>query len=266
MMSVEQVTARSTSQVTIGCDLLKGSGKKGILKPDFAGYYDLVLGAYGVNNSQGMFYDMASGVSMFREDSPLMRRCKKGVLYMEFKHPEPFLANGNPMSESQYFARLRKIDDDRQCGHIRELTLLDGTDENNRPCKFVIGKVKPHGPFGKYLQESLDNPHVNTYCSVRSITNDNILTGVKYTSEIITWDMVGEGGILGANKYNSPALEAFSAVAVVITPKDIWAVDDQYEEQKRLGLESATSLDVKDLMQSLGWERVKRPKPPAYLR
>ena len=266
MNQSSEILKNGGHQVTVGCDLLAGSGKRGILTPDADGYYTVVLGAYGTQNSAGMFYDLPSGVAMFREDTVLMRRLKKGVLFMEFKHPEPFLPNGNPMSESQYLGRIRKIDDDRTCAHIKELTLVDGKDESGRSVKYVLGSVKPYGPYKTVYQDSLDNPNINTYNSVRSITNDDVMRGIKYTCEIVTWDFVGEGGILGANKYNSPALESFAGTSVVITPTTLWEIDDLYQKQKKMGLESASSLDVTDLMENLGWKRTKLKKKPAYLR
>ncbi|MFO5452934.1 S80 family phage morphogenetic serine protease, partial [Klebsiella pneumoniae] len=62
-------------------------------------------------------------------DSPLMRRVKKGVLFMEYKHPEPYRKDGTRMNEHEYLMRIRQIDDDRVCAHIKELILVDSTDE-----------------------------------------------------------------------------------------------------------------------------------------
>lgn len=263
-LGVRQTTG---NQVRIGCTMLAGTEKKGILTPDAAGYFTLVLGAYGTINSAGMFYDTASGLSMFAPDTPLMRRLLKGVLYMEFKHPEPTQKDGRPMDERQYLQRIRVIDDDRVCGHIRALTIIDGIGEDGKPCKFVIGEVKPYGPYGKHFYDSLVNPHQNTYCSVRSITQDDIMRGIKYTREISTWDFVGEGGIYIANKYNSPALECFKETDMQITPATLWEMQDECEKRKRLGLESAAHLDVSDLIAELQWERTRAAvRRPSYMR
>lgn len=260
------------NQVKIGCTMLPAD-KRGILTPSSDGYYTLVLGAYGTNNSAGMFYDMASGVSMFAPDSPLMRRLQKGVLFMEFKHPEPFedlLMNGQvvrkPMNDREYLQRIRRIDDNRVCGHIKSLCILDGKDEQGRNVKYIVAEVKPYGPFKQVFQDSLDNPNINTYCSVRSITQDDMMRGVKYTREISTWDFVGEGGILGANKYNSPALESFADTEIIITPTTLWSIEDENKRRANIGMESDPNLDVSELIKGLGWERKKTLRPPVYAR
>ncbi|QBJ02765.1 head maturation protease [Pseudomonas phage Psa21] len=267
------VQKQAGNQVRISGSLLTAGGKKGILTPDADGYYTLCVGAYGTHNSAGMFYDAASGVSMFAPDSPLMRRLLKNVLYMEFKHPEPFtdlLIDGRkfrkPMDDREYLQRIRKIDDDRVCAHIRALTIVDGKDEQGRPCKLVIAEVKPYGPYAKIFQDSITNPHINTYCSVRSITQDDVMRGIKYTREISTWDFVGEGGIYVAGKHNSPALENFESNEMTINPTTLWGMQDEAERRKRLGLESAATLDVTDLIRNLGWERRPAVRRPAYMR
>ena len=267
------VQKQAGNQVRISGSLLTAGGTKGILTPDADGYYTLCVGAYGTHNSAGMFYDAASGVSMFAPDSPLMRRLLKNVLYMEFKHPEPFtdlLIDGRkfrkPMDDREYLQRIRKIDDDRVCAHIRALTIVDGKDEQGRPCKLVIAEVKPYGPYAKIFQDSITNPHINTYCSVRSITQDDVMRGIKYTREISTWDFVGEGGIYVAGKHNSPALENFESNEMTINPTTLWGMQDEAERRKRLGLESAATLDVTDLIRNLGWERRPAVRRPAYMR
>lgn len=261
------------NQVRIGCTMLAGTDKKGILAPCKDGYYTVVLGAYGTHNSAGMFYDEASGVSMFAPDSPLMRRLNKGVLFMEFMHPEPFqdlMIDGRvvrrPMDDREYLQRIRKIDDNRVCAHIRALTIINSKNEQGRPVKMVIGEVKPYGPYGQHFRDSLDNPSINTYCSVRSITQDDVMRGIKYTREISTWDFVGEGGIYTANKYNSPALESFSDTEVVISPATLWKLQDEAKKRTNIGLESDPNLDVSELIDNLGWERKKPVRIPAYLR
>lgn len=268
--------ALSQSAVTVGCDMLSGTNKRGILPPNDKGYYTLVVGSYGTHNSAGMFYDEASGRAMFDPSSSLMRRLKKGVLFMEFKHPEPFtdlLLDGRvvrkPMSDTEYLMRIRQIDDNRVCAHIANLTLVPGKNEQGKNVTMVVAEVKPYGPFAQVFKDSLDNPSINTYCSVRSITQDDPYKGIKYTREISTWDFVGEGGIFTANKYSSPALESFSEAECkperTITPATLWQLQDEAQRRTRLGLESATH-DVSELIQDLGWERVKGIRRPNWLR
>lgn len=265
------VQRQADNQVRIGGSIVTAGGKKGILTPDADGYYTLAVGAYGTHNSAGMFYDSASGVSMFAPDSPLMRRMAKQVLFMEFKHPEPFtdlMIDGRivrkPMGEQEYMARIRRIDDNRVCAHIRNLYIIDSKDETGRPCKLVVAEAKPYGPFANVFEASLQNPHINTYCSVRSLTQDDMMRGIKYTREISTWDFVGEGGIFVAGKHNSPALESYD---MQITPSTLWAMQDAAEKAKSSGNESdASSLDCSHLIKALGWERHKTTRRPGFMR
>jgi hypothetical protein len=271
--------ALAQSAVTVGCAMLAGTNKRGILPADADGYYTLVVGSYGTQNSAGMFYDEASGVAMFEPSSSLMRRLKKGVLFMEFKHPEPFqdlMIDGRvvrkPLSDAEYLMRIRQIDDNRVCAHIRNLTIVPGTNEQGKPVKMVVAEVKPYGPFAQVFKDSLDNPSINTYCSVRSITQDDQYRGIKYTREISTWDFVGEGGIFTANKYTSPALENFTAEEAMIiperqiTPDVLWKIQDDNQKRTRLGLESAEHRDVSELIKILDWDRAKGVRRPNYLR
>lgn len=235
-------------EVKLGCSMLLGTGKKGVLTPDADGYYELVLGAYGAYNSAGMYYDLASAESFFKPGSVLHRQINKGVLRGEYKHPEQ-----GDMSDEQYVQRICKIDSDRVCCHIRDIRLVPGQrDEKGRPIVLVVGKVRPSGPFGDVLKDALDNPHENVYFSVRSLTMDDLLRGIKYTRNIITWDFVNEGGIYSANKFNSPSLESFSEVS--ITPTMLWKLAEEQKSDLASGMESA-DVDYNALATELGWNK-----------
>lgn len=277
------MSLQTANMVKVGNSILATSGKRGILKPDADGYYTIPLGMYGTHNSAGMFYDGPSGAAMFMPDTPLMRRLNKNVLYMEFKHPEPWenvVLDGKVakryMSDNEYLMRIRRIDDDRVCGHIRKLFLdHNAVDEKGRKAIMVYGEVKPYGPYSKHLQDSLDTPDINTYASVRSITRDDMLRGVKYTCEISTWDMVGEGGIYKASKYHAAGLESHSDVdsmltnlesGIVITPETLRKVELESTKRKKLGLESGEHYDVSTLRAQLGWTSNSSARKPYYLK
>src|SRR5690606_19484766 len=127
------------------------------------------------------------------------------------------------MRDMDYIARIRQIDENRICAHIRRVWLEEGqVDDKGRPITVVVGEVRPEGPFGQYVKDAFDNPDRNVYLSVRSLTADDMMRGIKYTRDIITWDYVGEGGIYNANKYASPALESYSEV--MLTPEVLWTL------------------------------------------
>lgn len=239
-------------KVSMGCTMLVGTNKVGQLTPDADGYYTVVLGAYGAYNSAGMFYDLASAMPLFQPGSALMRRLEKGVLRGEYKHP----VKTPGMSDQDFIQRIRQIDEDRIAIHIRRLTTQAGhTDEQGRPITVVIGEIRPSGPYAQVVKDALDNPHENVYFSVRSLTMDDTIRGVKYTREIICWDYVNEGGIFNAQKYRSPALESFDEVT--LTPTTLWALEDRARNEPH-GMESA-GLGYSELATMLGWSRDERP-------
>lgn len=246
--------------VNMGCTMLLGTDKKGVLVPDEAGYYTVVLGAYGAYNSAGMFYDLNSALPFFKQGSPLTRMLEKGVLRGEYKHPMPQPGQ----SDQAYIQRIRQIDSDRVSHHIRNLRLEQGhKDDQGRPITVVIGEVRPSGPYKDVLKDALDNPHENVYFSVRSLTMDDTLRGVKYTREIVTWDFVNEGGIYNANKYASPALETFHEVEV--TPVALWGLADEQRKASALGLETS-GVDYNQLLMDLGWDKTQpKAEAPRYL-
>lgn len=258
--------AHAHRSVQMGCTMLLGTEKKGILKPDEDGYYTVVLGAYGAHNSQGMFYDLNSALPFFQKGSQLLRQIEKGVLRGEHKHPEPDLNIRDERTRQMAFInRVREIDSDRVSHHIRAVRLEEGQkDDKGRPIMVVVGEIKPAGPYGNVIREALENPHENVYFSVRSLTMDDRMRGVKYTREIITWDYVNEGGIFNAQKYRSPALESFSEVE--ITPTDLWALAEEDRKRQSMGLESR-GVDYDALASDLGWSKTPKARntKPSYV-
>lgn len=249
--------ARQT--VRIGATML-APGKQGILTPDAQGYYRCPVGAYNAYNSGGFLYDAQSGLSMFQRGSQLMRQLEKGCLYGEWKHPE----KQPGWSDQYYVQRIRRIDMDRVSHHIREYELEPSKDEQGRPITLVLAHIKPYGPFGQYVEDAFKNGGQNVYFSVRSITMDDMARGIKYTREIITHDFVGEGGILQANKYNSPSLEDFES-GMELRPDILYAIEREQQRQKELGLES-NEPEVGELIKSLGWDKSRvKAKRPSYM-
>ncbi len=240
-------------------------GKKGIVKPDASGYYTVHLGAYGAHNSAGMFYDLESAARFFLPDSPLMRRLNKECLYGEMEHPCP--APGESMT-SFLAGRARKIDSERWGFHIRKVWLEDGhRDEQGRRYVAVLGEIKPVGRGIGTIDVALESPDMNCYFSVRSITGDDLLRGIKYTKDIITWDFVTEGGIATAHKFNSPGMEDYQEgnkegnIILVnsqeITQETFWQVAQLQKERRVLGFESMNDSVIQEIAKDMNWDVVK---------
>jgi len=188
---------------------LASSGKKGELKPDSEGYYEVVLGALGVRNSGGAYYPKEGNMEMFSPNSILQRRIRNGHLYMEQGHPkrEP------GMTDSQWLERVVRTEETRHCGHIKEVRLESNYSplgENSNNIVAIIGMVKPVGVYKDNLEEYLNTPSINPAFSVRSFTRDKFQSGClyKYFEDIISWDFVSEPGIAQATKWDSPSMES----------------------------------------------------------
>lgn len=250
-------------QARMGCTMLRGTGKKGVIRPDSDGWYAVSVGAYGAHNSAGFYYDLPSAAEFFKQGSTLMRKLTKGVLKGEYQHPK----RTADMSDQAFIARIRDIDGDRVSHHIKDVWLGDPIrDEEGRTVTPVYAKVKPAGPYGRYLKEALEDPDQNLYFSVRSLTADDMMRQIKYTRDIVTWDFVMEGGIYVASKYHAPSLEDFTDDSVEVTPTLLWGMEEQQKRRRSLGLES-DDVDYGAIASSLGWNKESPVQPvrPAYL-
>lgn len=242
-------------RATYSCTALLGSNKKGVVKPDADGYYnDLVLGALDFFNSAGAFYEFESAKCLFEESSSLMRRVRNGALRGEYGHPK--MVPG--MSEREYLARVLNIYEDCVSHHIRSVT-IDNTgrvkDGAGKPVIAILGSVKPMGPRGQDLRDSLENGHENACFSIRSLTNDFMdRRGMhrKVLKQIVTWDYVNEPGISVANKFSFPSLEGISN-DLHFTVRQL---NDIRERQSIAGvsMENGGGVTVDAVMQAFGWD------------
>jgi len=243
------------SQIVYGNTLLQGINKAGRLPCDDAGYYTLVLGALGVENSAGEVYvDTPNARATFENNSTLIRRISKGLLKGEYGHPDP----SQYPSMSLFERRARQIKEERVSHHIAEIR-LENIDYNGRPVLGIIGRVKPCGPYGYVLKESLDNPEENVTFSGRYFSNVSIRGGQRQREihTVATWDFVSEPGIDMAQKYYSPSLE--SQDDFLLYPQQILAEAEQ-EAEGELAMENG-GLSARDLACDLGIRRVRSNQP-----
>lgn len=184
-------------------------GKKGILIPDQNGYYTMPIGGLNVFNSQGALYTYEDAKHLFETSSVFQRKIKKAALYGEWSHPEQQPGE----SLGKYMNRMSHVNEKNICVHFSEIWL---DTEIKKPEVLIMAKLKPFGPYGKFLQDSLDNPLIDTMFSIRSFTTDRIINNkkIKKLEEIITFDFVSEPGIYLATKYHSPSLEGFNYKAI----------------------------------------------------
>lgn len=198
-----------SSTLKYTCTALMGTNKSGILKPDENGYYRMILGAFNIYNSNGIWYDYEASKHIFESSSSFMRRMHGGNLYSEEDHPawEP------GVSFDDYIARIKFIDSKNVCAHLRDIEVVPGEmNPDGTQQMLIFGSVKPDRERGKYLKAALDNPDQNVCFSLRALCEDERINGriVRIITEFITFDWVIEPGLSVAHKYNAPALEAYT--------------------------------------------------------
>ena len=196
---------------------LQAKGKSGIIKPDADGYYDLVIGALNSFNSAGEYYTLEGAKQLFENSSSFMLRVKNGYLKGELGHPKMLPG----MTMNDYVRRILTIDEKNISTHFKEIWLdYDYGKQNpqNGDTNMVAirAKLKPAGPQGPYLKQSLEDPNDNVSFSIRALTKDYVARGQTFRvlTNIVTWDQVAAPGIAIANKWDSPATESFENIPI----------------------------------------------------
>lgn len=257
---------------SLSCTALVGTNKAGTLKCDADGYYQMVLGALDVYNSGGAFYPEASARHLFAQSSSLMRRIASGNLRGECGHPRPQPG----WSMDDFVNRVRDIYEPNVCMHIRKVTVDYSTyrNANGQPIITIIGEVKPSGPMGPALKESIENRHEDVCFSVRSLTNDVYRNGrvEKNFRMIVTWDYVNEPGLAQAHKWNAPSLENFKElpnapvstevlVDRLILPGQLYAMQ-QRSAASGVSMESDHTVSLEEFVEAVS-VLDDQPKPPS---
>ena len=231
--------------------------KKGVLRKDENGYYTFPIGGLDVFNASGDFYTLKGAREIFEDNSShFQRRIRDGVLHGECGHPEP-----QPGQSYQDFARrVHQIVEKNIAVHYRRIWLdFDSIrDESGRQVVAIMAELAPAGPFGPALENSLNNPNINTCFSIRSFTEDRTIGGTLHRrlTNVITFDHVMESGIRFARKYNNPALE--SLVSVPIMRKDLLSI--VRNKERDVAMESA-ALSCQDLFRFMGWSMADNVLP-----
>lgn len=210
------------SQLSFGNIILAQNGKKGVLKPDDEGYYYLNAGGFNIPNRHGLTYTANRYIQeCMHPESDLNRRVSRGEVYAECGHPPMFFferIDGRIVRTKitdllQWINRLKMIDMERVCGHIREIVFDTSgwTPSNNAPIYNYIW-IKPYlsTVFGQMFKENLDTPSMNTSMSIRTVTTPLKFGDTTREAEYFTnYDWVPEPGMDWANKHQTAGCEAF---------------------------------------------------------
>ena len=233
-----------------GATSLPGLNKMDKIKPDSAGYRNIVLGGFNLENSSGVPYPLTDSVrSLFAVGGIVRRRLDKGLCRGEYAHPD--ISN---MSNSEAIRRLARIDENQVSHHIRAINLEAHKDDKGNDVVLTIGSVKPCGPKGPFLKESLDNPEENVAFSIRSFTTPAMYRGklARIVTDAITYDYVNEGGILAANKFTTASLEELLEQRI-FSEEDF---DNAIEELHNVALEEE-STSIAMIKSNLGWQKIQ---------
>lgn len=226
---------------------LSGTGKKGILKPDENGYYELVIGGLNAFNSVGEYYTLEGAAQLFESSSPFMRRIRSGCLKGEVGHPKKLPG----MTMDDYMRRIMSIEETNTCAHFSDIWLDTSYGRNNPDAKnqnlvAIVAKVKPAGAKGQALEDALNNPKEDVCFSIRALTKDYMHRGQtnRVLNTIFTFDWVTEPGIHIARKYKTPGLE--SLMDSFVSYRDIKAAVESICDDP-IAIESSKQMAVETL-------------------
>lgn len=188
---------------------MKRPGLVGRVKPNEHGVYcGLPMMVLGETTQQNTYYEPQSVVEQITDpNSRLNKVLVAGKLQGEWGHPS-FTSD---MSREDQLTRLTTVIEKNQCHLFTALY----TDAPNSQGHIVIrGDIKPMGPYGSYLKESLDDPVANTAFSLRAFVDTQVdSSGIKRRKvrALTTFDAVGASGYATTDKAHAIGLESFSS-------------------------------------------------------
>ena len=255
----------SLNSIRFTCTALNGMNKSGNLVCDADGYYTTVIGGLNVYNSVGQMYTANGVKELFESSGLLMRRVQRGRLHGEYGHPKPLPGE----RERDFLNRMFLINEEKMSHHFKEIWLDENSvkDHSGNPVIAIMAKVRPSGPYGKYLEDALKNPAENVCFSIRAFTDDFRERGITYRQlkTIITWDYVQSPGIAFAEKFSSPALEGLQVFELedrVVTRGQIeraFGAPMVKTESGLLVAQESAKMNIDELMYSMGWSVETRP-------
>jgi len=198
-------------------------------------YCQVVLGALEFPNSTGAVYDLQSAIQIIEKSQTFNRRMAQSYLRGELGHP----VERECRDYNDFVRRIHTIDERNVAIHIRRVWIdKNYCGPDGRRFIAILGEVAPSGPHAAVVERALNNPHENLAFSVRSLTNDRIVGGVrrKYFDNIITWDVVNEPGLSPAHKFNSPSCESADILQLVRVPATETLMVGLKQEQQLVGI------------------------------
>lgn len=223
----------------------RGYSGQGNVKRLDNNYCQVVLGALEYPNSTGAVYDLESAIRIIEKSQTFNRRIKDSYLRGEMGHP----VERECRDYNDFVRRIHTIDERNVAIHIRRVWIdRNYVGPDGKKIIAILGEVAPSGPHAAAIERALNNPHENLAFSVRSLTNDRIVQGVrrKFFDNIITWDVVNEPGLAPAHKFNSPSCESADVLQLVSIPATATLMQTLKDEQalRGIGMEAAYNVSV----------------------
>jgi hypothetical protein len=132
-------------------------------KPDKDGFYTVCVGCLGVPTRGKVIYDPSGMLKALSDPQSRFNTClREGYLAGEWGHPD--------CESREDIKRLLKIDESKVSHYFGRIWFgKEFTLPGKGIATPIMAKVKPYGPYGKYLEESLQDPCHNTSFSIRSL-------------------------------------------------------------------------------------------------
>lgn len=201
----------SGSEIRFTCELSKRLNKTGEIKPDDKGYYTMIVGQLNACNIHGAKYALEGARQLFEDrSSAFMRQIAAGNLRGEAGHPKKLPGE----TDEAFLNRNLSVDERNTCVFFKEVW-LDYEYAKKFPQEFspgtvvIFAKLKPAGAKANILERALANPDENICFSIRCLARQVFEKGkpVRYITEILTFDYVGDPGMATATKFLSPYTE-----------------------------------------------------------
>ncbi len=183
-------------------DTINGYKLKAIT-PDENGFYTICVGCIGAPTQNSVIYDPESTIAAMNDSTSRFNiSLREGYLQGEWGHP----VVDDPRDPAQ-MARLLRIDEHYISHYFGKIWVDHETPvtlDNGEKAYRIMAKVKPAGPYGAYLEKSLQDPHANTSFSVRCVCLP--MTGPRRDCQyrkvalMVTFDAVHAPGFAVANK------------------------------------------------------------------
>lgn len=210
------------------------------LTPDKDGYYDVPITVLGAPTRRNVIYRPESVLSQITDN--------KSAFNMILRHGNLYGEYGHPITKD--VERTATVDEKCVSHHFKAIYL--GEDLKNQG-QLIMGKVKPHGPYGQYVKENFEDGNMNTAFSLRTLCSrsfDRNGMEIRDVKMLVTFDYVGCPGYEKAAKRYAPGNESFTQ-EIEVTPRDFYRPDgtiamESFTDERIIELFGGSSVKINE--------------------